>query len=116
MPFATYADIEPLLPRALRQIVQQDFAQLEAEAAKIIRDYTQTPIPADPADAPDWVRTPLALLIAYLAASAASALSPELQQQIESMRRQAYQILDLHRKRQPEGTQARLGQIEGIYE
>lgn len=124
MGFVTLEEIAPLISVGVLKALTADSAKFEtaeSQAAIIIRDITGLAIPDDerPATA-DWVVTPAAWIIQFLAANLVTGASPELERRYESQWRGAHKILENHplEKRGDSGdkTYALSGTIGGMYE
>lgn len=116
MPLATYDDVKDLLPAALRKPLERAavFARYELSAAIMVRDATGIVIPEDEADAPDWVRQPMAWIIAYVASELFQSKSPELVQSLRDNYNAALSLLKSHKMAvSPGRSAASSGSIEG---
>lgn len=118
MPFVVFADVENLLPPAVRSVLRDadKFSAVENEAAITIRDIANIDIPNDVDDAPDWVRMPMAQLMSYYGLSLVNA---NRDGELADLCKRNYDAAIATAKRNrvarksPSGTSGRTGQLLG---
>lgn len=121
----TQAEVQPLLPKVILNLITQSiitFDGVEAQATRIIVDETGIEVPATPDTRSalyDWVITPMAWIIAYLASAKLESASDDALRNYHDRYQEALRIVRQHRNavKASNPTQAvSMGTIEGLLE
>lgn len=92
----------------------EEFSDLELQAAQIITAKTSFPSPASVEDSPEWAKMPAVLLMTYFYASGADSISDVQLSSMNSDYKKAMEILELHNDTNGVVSSVTIVQIEGI--
>ncbi|HAT75550.1 MAG TPA: hypothetical protein DCS19_01595 [Flavobacterium sp.] len=119
MPFISKVEFEKLAGasgtrKLIAKLTDEDFDGFEAQAASIITSITSLDVPADNADAPNWVKLPAMWLIQYIYAQGAD--SKENTETYNNIYDKAINILTNHSDGGDSPARSMTGSMEGCYE
>jgi len=110
-------EIKELIPSSLYSWLNKEghYDRPKQQALELIKNETGITIEDPRPDGMDWMLTPFAFLIEYLAGDALPGVSAEYEQRRQAKFEKAFVLLKAHKITTRVGAQAVFGQIDGLY-